>query len=138
MRVFLGTNVVVSAFATRGLCADLFRHIVAEHELLIGEVVLDEMRRVFKRKIRLPEATIAEIEALMREYHVEPRPRLVPDFELRDPGDRLVVASALSAKADVLVTGDRELLALELGSLTITDPRGFWRLVSHRPRSRRE
>ncbi len=136
--MFLDTNVVVSAFATRGLCADLFRHIVAEHELLIGEVVLDEMRRVFKRKIRLPEATIDEIEVSMRAYHVERRPRLVPDFELRDPGDRLVVASALAAKADVLVTGDRELLALELGSLTITDPRGFWRLASGRPRSRRE
>tara|TARA_Y100000590_G_C15710915_1_gene1010249 strand:+ start:1307 stop:1432 length:126 start_codon:yes stop_codon:yes gene_type:complete len=40
MKVFLDTNVLVSAFATRGLCADVMRVILTEHELLIGEVVL--------------------------------------------------------------------------------------------------
>ena len=45
MRVFLDTNVLVSAFATRGLCADVLRLILAEHTLVTGEVVLRELRR---------------------------------------------------------------------------------------------
>ena len=52
MKVFLDTNVLVSGFATRGLCADVIRLVLAEHELLTAEVVLDEVRRVLLRKIR--------------------------------------------------------------------------------------
>jgi len=46
MRVFLDTNVLVSGFATRGLSADVVRLLSAKHELLTGEVVLKETRRV--------------------------------------------------------------------------------------------
>ena len=40
MRVFLDTNVLVSALTTRGLAADVFRLALSEHELLTGEVNL--------------------------------------------------------------------------------------------------
>jgi len=46
VRVFLDTNVLVSAFATRGVCADLVRFVLAEHTLVTSEVVLRELRRV--------------------------------------------------------------------------------------------
>ena len=46
MRVFLDTNVLISAFAARGLCADLMRLLLAEHDVLTGEVNLTELRRV--------------------------------------------------------------------------------------------
>jgi predicted nucleic acid-binding protein len=48
LRGFLDTNVLVSAFATRGLCADVLRHVLTEHELLTGEVVLAELRRALR------------------------------------------------------------------------------------------
>ena len=44
MKVFFDTNVLIAAFATRGLCSDLFVHVLLEHELIVGEVVLDELR----------------------------------------------------------------------------------------------
>jgi len=65
MRVFLDTNVLVSAFATRGLCADLVRHLLVDHELLTGEVNLTELRRVLKTKLRVPKATVDSIEELI-------------------------------------------------------------------------
>jgi len=37
VKVFLDTNVLVSALATRGLCADLLRKVLTEHELLVGK-----------------------------------------------------------------------------------------------------
>ncbi len=46
MRVYLDTNVVVSAVATRGLCADVLQAILAEHQLVVGEAMLRELRRV--------------------------------------------------------------------------------------------
>jgi len=38
VRVFLDTNVLASAFGTRGLCADVLHIILREHELITGEV----------------------------------------------------------------------------------------------------
>ena len=40
MRVFLDTNVLISAFATRGLGADVVNLVLAEHQLVLGESVL--------------------------------------------------------------------------------------------------
>ena len=47
-----------------------------------------------------------------------------------------MLSSALAAKADVLVTGDKDLLdvAEQVSGLTITDPRGFWSLAKKRPK----
>lgn len=133
MRVFLDTNVLVSAFATRGLCADVFRHIVAEHSLVTGDVVLKELRRVLRTRIKLPARTVDAIEEFLREHEVVPKPEKAADVAIRDPDDRWVLASALSAKVDVLVTGDRDLLDLgPAAPLRILDPRGFWNLVRER------
>lgn len=40
MRVLVDTNVLVSAFASRGFCADLFELVLLEHELIVGSNVL--------------------------------------------------------------------------------------------------
>lgn len=49
-------------------------------------------------------------------------------------GIRQVLAPALVAKAEVFVTGDKDLLdvANEVSGLTITDPRGFWNFAKKR------
>jgi uncharacterized protein len=136
VRVFLDTNVLVSGFATRGLCADVIRLILAEHELIVGEVVLKELERTLRRKLELPNDQIQEILAFLESQTVQPKPKTVSIIPIRDEDDRWVLASVLAAKADVLVTGDKDLLdvADEVADLTITDPRGFWSLVKKRPR----
>ena len=44
MRVFLDTNVIASATATRGLCADLFRTVIEFHQLVISDHLLEEIK----------------------------------------------------------------------------------------------
>lgn len=44
MRVALDTNVLVSAVATRGLCADVFNLVLAEHHLVVSVTVLSELQ----------------------------------------------------------------------------------------------
>jgi uncharacterized protein len=132
VRVFLDTNVLASAFGTRGLCSDVLRLAPAEHELVTAEIVIEELRGVLGRKFAVPARTVAEVEAFLRGYHVEPKPRSLPSLPLRDRNDLLVVGSALGAGADVLVTGDREMLALKKKSagLEIVGPREFWVMAS--------
>ena len=66
MKVFFDTNVLVAAFATRGLCTGLFAHVLLEHELIVAEVVLDELRETVRTKIKLPKKSIDEIEKLLK------------------------------------------------------------------------
>jgi putative PIN family toxin of toxin-antitoxin system len=130
VRVFLDTNVLVSAFATRGLCADLFRHILTEHDLITGEVVIIELRRVLRDRIKVPAPVVTAIEQLLRDQIVVPKPSELHPLPIRDPDDRWVLASAVAGKADVIGTGDSDLLEVASQSpIPIVDPRGFWTMV---------
>jgi putative PIN family toxin of toxin-antitoxin system len=133
VKVFLDTNVLVSAFATRGLCADLVRHLLAEHELMTGEVNVRELRRVLKTKLRVPKDTITAIEELLRDQTVVPKPKTQMPLKIRDPEDGWVLASAVDGAADLLVTGDRDLLDIaSKAPLRIVDPRRCWEALRQR------
>lgn len=127
MRVFLDTNVLVSAIATRGICADLLRIVALEHTLVIGEVVLTELRRVLSTRIRLPVERIDEVETFLRSYDVVAKPEAMDPVAVRDDADRWVLANARAAQADVLITGDGDLLAVATtAGVRIVTPRQFW------------
>lgn len=130
MRVCLDTNVGVAAFATRGLCADVLRTVIAEHELVLGDVIMVELRRVLKTKLRLPDDRLAAVEAVLAAFPHTPKPAHPFKIEIRDPSDRWILATALAGGADVLVTGDQDLLAVRDASpVPILDPRAFWDLL---------
>lgn len=130
MRVFFDTNVLVSAIATRGICADLLRSVASEHELVIGEVVLTELRRVLATRFRLPAERINEVETFLRTYEVVATPDAMDPVQVRDAADRWVLANARTAQADVLITGDADLLAVAAtAGLRIVTPRELWEEV---------
>lgn len=104
--------------------------------MIVAQVVLDELKRVLKQKIELPAEQIQEILAFFESQTVQPKPRSPAMIPVRDGGDQWILASALAAKAEVLVKGDKDLLdiAEHVVGLTITDPRGFWNLVKKQPK----
>jgi putative PIN family toxin of toxin-antitoxin system len=137
VRVYPDTNVLVSAMATRGLCADLLQVILTDHQLLVGETVLTEVIRVLERKLHLTPKTISEWEAFLRRQG-EVVPTVPPlALRVRDAADRAILAEAVAGRADVLVTGDRDLLVLApRAPLRIQSPREFWeqlRSAEHEP-----
>ena len=133
MRVCLDTNVLVAAFATRGLCADVFRNVLTEHDLVLGEVIRAELRRALKGKLKLSDERVAMVEAALGSVPAVPRPARPAVIKLRDPSDRWIIATALDGAADVIVTGDRDLLDVrEIAPLPILDPRSFWEMLRRR------
>lgn len=127
MRVFLDTNVLIAAFATRGLCADVMRLVLAEHELVVGETVLEEMARVLAGKLSMPPRPLESIMAFVRRHATVIQPDQPAPWPERHPDDRWVVAAAVQGRVDVLVTGDRDLLELETElPFRVVSPRGFW------------
>ena len=130
MKVFFDTNVLLAAFATRGLCADLFAHVLLEHDLLVGEVVIRELRTKLRTKLKLPKKTIDEIEALLRDQVVVQTPAEHLSLGITDPDDEWIVAEASAGEADVLVTGDAALQKLgKRAPLSIASPRGLWEML---------
>jgi putative PIN family toxin of toxin-antitoxin system len=132
--VFLDTNVIVSAIATRGLCADLFRSVIAEHELVVGEVVIDEVRRVLRQRFHLPadRGGVEELEDFLRSYEVVPKPPDPRPLELHDEADRWILATASAAKVDVLITGDAGIIDIrDKFDIAIATPREFWSTLRH-------
>lgn len=130
MKIFADTNVLVSAFTARGLCADLLEIILADHHLITGEIVLNELERVLIKKLNVPQNRVSDTLLFLRKYQIEPMPDKPSDIIVRDD-DRWVLESALRAKADILVTGDKDLLVLskKISQIKIISPRGFWDLL---------
>ena len=112
MRVFLDTNILVSAAATRGLCADVLREGLASHELLTSAQVLGELRRVLRTKFGVDQDLIDEFISLMQQDTVLARPDQLPSVGIQDQDDLPILSAAISAGADVFVTGDKEILDL--------------------------
>lgn len=120
---------------TSGRCrSDVVRFVLAEHELIVGRIVLDELRRVLEKEIGLLERPVEEAAGLLEEHRVVPTLETDPGVDISDPSDARVLATALAAGAEELVTGDRDLLSVRdrVRDLRILDPRGFWEEL-HRP-----
>ena len=127
MKVFFDTNVLISAFAARGLCADLMRLVLTEHELLTGEVNVAEFRRILRDRFKAAPAQVALAEELLRNQTVVPKPSELSKINVRDPDDAWMLASAVAAGADLLVTGDQDLLVIaSRAPLPIVTPREAW------------
>jgi putative PIN family toxin of toxin-antitoxin system len=127
MRVLLDTNVIVSAVTTRGLCADVFRAVLAAHELVTCPKVLQEVRRILSMKFGVPQQLIAEYLELIGQEAIVAEFEDLPDLPIQDQDDAEIVAAAIGARVQVLVTGDHELQGLtSIGKLRIISPRAFW------------
>lgn len=137
MRVALDTNVVFAAFATRGLCADLLQVVLAEHQLVLGKTVLTEVHRTLTKKLRMPPERAEAIVTFLREQAVDVIGDAPPTpVKVRDAADQDVLAEAIAGNADVLITGDGDLLAVAASApISIVAPRAFWELLSKRPRA---
>ena len=126
MRVFLDTNVWLSAIVFPGLCSELLTEFMeSEHELLTSALIHAEMSEVMQRKFSQHNLAITLFEHLWKEA------TCVTDID--DPADdadaRLVIAAA-TAGAELFVTGDLRVLAWNTHrSMQIISPRDTWKLL---------
>lgn len=130
MRVFLDTNVLVSAFASRGLCSDLYESVMLRHELITGRNVLGELARALREKIRMSaEQCVERVDAVSRQA-VEIVAAPAPLECDADAGDLLVLGEAIAGGAKIFVTGDADLVRLKsVVAMRILTPREFWEFL---------
>ncbi len=127
MRIFFDTNVLASALMGHGLCRDLLDRCVTGHSVLLGAPVLEELHRVLTVKFRVPAVLWRELESRLSELEQIPASTVPLGVAVLDPTDVPILACAVSANADVFVTGDKALLELrEIEGIPILSVRQFW------------
>ena len=131
MRVFLDTNVLVSAVATRGLCADVLREILVSHQLVVSNPLVLELKNILHTKIGLPQELISDfVEVLAQDSILSENTDLVT-IDINDKDDILILSTALNGNAELFVTGDKELLELKkIQSMRIISTRKFWEILT--------
>jgi putative PIN family toxin of toxin-antitoxin system len=130
VKVFLDTNVLVSAFATRGLCSDVLELVLLEQELVLGREVLQELTKALRTKLRLPATRAEEILEFVSGEAAQIVEEATAAVAQTDPQDARVLGEALAARAHLFVTGDAALLKLRaIEEVRIFSPRQFWEIL---------
>ena len=119
MRLVLDTNIVVSGFLWQGPPYLLVQHAFNRTiELATSPALLIELEGILPRKkfaSRLPKQSLSAAGLALRYAElarlVYPVP--IPPVVVRDPDDDHVLACALAARADLVVSGDPDLLELK-------------------------
>jgi putative PIN family toxin of toxin-antitoxin system len=129
VRVFADANVMVSSFSFEGVTRQLVALLVESHEIIVSPQVLEEFRRVSVEKIGVDPRTI---DAFLQEF-VKTVEVIMPPYEdrleVRDPTDIDILAAAIKANADVLVSGDKDLLEFKDSPIPVMKPRALYDLL---------
>lgn len=113
MRLLLDTNILISAILFGGVPRQLLEAaLTGDLDLITSQPLLAELERVLTRKFEFPSSMTASIRA-----EVEALSQLVEPVQIKrvtpTVADDIVLATAVAGGAEVLVTGDKELLEME-------------------------
>ena len=113
MRILIDTNILFSAILfPNSKLAKTVLYITSYHEVVLCDLNLFELREVLKRKHsdKLPDAEVfmAELsyELIPAVYHTE---KLI-----RDAKDQPILNAAIIADVNIILTGDKDFLCLEM------------------------
>ena len=131
MKVVLDTNVLIAAFAARGLCHSIFELCIDQHEIVLSGQILTEVDANLERKIHLPTAVIQDLVQFLRDNTFVENVQQPACIICRDRSDDWILALAEQTNADYIVTGDQDLLILEkYGTIPIIQPRRLWEILN--------
>lgn len=128
MRVVFDTNVLFSAaFSPTGVPGQLVRlALTGRFELVVSPNLLDELAEALARpKSRLDTPAIERYLVQLRGQVLVQDPPSQANAWSRDPDDDYLLALALDARADAVVTGDRDLTDLADPPVPVLTPRAF-------------
>ena len=126
MKIVLDTNVLIAALIARGVCHELLEHCVVQHVLFTSEFILEETQEKLIEKFGYSAELAAEAVSVLRLRMTVVTPSRLESQICRDPDDDNILAAAVSADCDCIITGDKDLLVLKAyEGIEIFTPRDF-------------
>ena len=126
MNIVFDSNIYIAAFATHGVCHLMLESCITEHGVFISDFIFGEVKEKLIKKIKLPPETVDEIISYLGEQAIVTNPKNLVSDICRDPDDDNIISLGLAAKAEYIVTGDRDLLDIgQYASLHMVSPKEF-------------
>lgn len=109
MRVVIDCNVLISAgIAKDGTCGKVLDEVIRFHEWYFSRPTLQEFLSVIKYPhLKRYQRKMKAVEKAYRKAAIEVEPDLTP-IDLPDPDDAVYLQTAVSAHADVVITGNKK------------------------------
>ena len=124
MRVMIDTNVVVSAvYNPKSKPADVLRHVCEKHELILCDYIIAECYDVITRKFPQHIPVFDSLLATLG-YELVAAPR--EGLEMSDPKDSPILNAAIIADVDVIVSGDKHFLELDIERPQVLSPTAYY------------
>jgi hypothetical protein len=132
VRVFLDANVFISALLTEGKnCATILKFVSLseKYSLVISDGVIKELEDKFSTKFKVLQNShsVKKFFAELSKNEIVKTPDTpLPGVFVRDPKDSFILAAAVEAGVNILISGDEDLLVLgTVGTTQIMKPRDF-------------
>ncbi|MDR2695185.1 MAG: putative toxin-antitoxin system toxin component, PIN family [Deltaproteobacteria bacterium] len=127
MKVMADTNVIISTLLfPSSLPAKVLLHIASNHDLVLCDHIVTEIRDVVSRK-RPDLSGDCDVLLAQLSYELVIAPEK-PDKLIHDPKDQPILQAAIMAGVDVIVSGDKHFLKLNLERPRTMSPAEFWQL----------
>ena len=125
MKVVVDPNIIVAGLVAEGICRDIVKRRLPACELFTSRALLDELAEKLRDKFGLQPDKLPLLKIYANEATVI-KPARLRNPVRRDMDDDEVLATALAAKAEIILTGDKDLLVLkEFQGIKILSPRQF-------------
>ena len=124
MRIMADSNVIVSAvYNQSSKTAAVFNHVCDNHELVLCGYNITECRDVVKRKFpqHLP-----VLNTLFMALSYELHDAQDTGSSIINPKDSPILNAAISAEVDIIVSGDKDFLSLNISRPAILSPTEYF------------
>ncbi len=124
LKVLVDSNVIISALLwPKSNPANALIFVIEEHELYLCDQILNELNDVVKRKA--PHA-LSALNKFIDELDFIKAPETNSDLvTISDIKDQPILNAAITADVDVIITGDKHFLKLDIDKPDIVNPSSF-------------
>lgn len=124
----LDTNVLISMIFFPGRkFQQMLEHITSNHRLVLSSFVIDELMAVADRKFPEKKINIDKfLASLAYELVYTPLNMKAGMFEIRDMNDYPVLYTAIVENVDILITGDKDFIDIDVEKPDIFTPTDFF------------
>jgi uncharacterized protein len=112
MRIVLDTNVLIASLISRGKCYALVEYSLQVHSIIASTFILSELSEKLENKFKYTSSEIAEALSIFQAKMQIVMPSKLEQQVCRDADDDWVLATAIAGKAQCIITGDKDLLAI--------------------------
>jgi len=130
MKLLFDTNILVSAFLSKGRLADAVKDAFKNHNVFLTPFILQEFKKTLHHKLRFSSKDIDDYLQFIQKFsHHGQTGEIACVTGCPDAGDRQLLADATANDIDIIVTGDKAFLSMKRYlKIRIVSAQDYWKL----------